>query len=167
MYVPLSSVVFSIPFARRILSPRAIPITVRGYIEVNGECVSYFYGVNSNSLRIGSNSGRYAACGRYNGLQRNTSTIIPDNGIVILYLYRKTFAESHLELIHSQDQNPLQQGVDSVLRIGAIAQLANVHLRPPLYMLVPFKGLDAIVIKLIFCGFMILVHRFICLCLQI
>ena len=141
-----------------ILRPGTFPVTIRCYIEVDGESVRHFYGVDSNFLRIDSNPKGYAACGRYNGLLRNSSAIIPDNGIVILYLYRKNFAESHLELIHRHDQNSLQQGVDSVLRVGTIAQLSDIHLGPPLDMLVPFKDLDAIVIKLIFCGFMILFH---------
>lgn len=85
--------------------------------------------------------------------------ILLPKSLTVAYLSltsRKTFVESHLELIHRQDQNSIQQSVDSVLRVRAIAQLADVHLRPPLNMLVPFKGLDAIVIKLFFCGFMIL-----------
>lgn len=104
---------FLYPFLEKIslgiLGPRAIPITVRGYIELNRKSVCHFDRMNGYTLLIHANPNGYATCCQNNFLQRNASSEVSDSGIFITHFDRETFAVPKLKLIHGPYNSPFRR----------------------------------------------------------
>lgn len=132
-----------------ILGPRTFPVPVRRHIKVDGERVGHFDILNDNLLRPHPDG--YPARRRNDLVKGNPSPEVPDVEAVFLHPDLNLILGLRRTPVQHQGENTLQQGVDSVIRIGAVAQLLDVHLRPLQDMLIPLKHLNAFRIKPILC----------------
>ena len=80
------------------------------------------------------------AGGLDDGVQRNSSSKVPDGDLPVLNLNDDLLAESCGELVDAVVHNLLEQHVDAVPGIGAVAKSSDVHSRTPADVFDTFQG---------------------------
>ena len=84
--------------------------------------------------------------GVYDLIERNTAAEVPHGDGLVLYGNVYPLAESHGELVNGVVDDFLQEDIDSVSLAVSVSKAADVHTRTAADVLVPFQGLDGIVI---------------------
>ena len=92
------------------------------------------------SLVVELASGVQLACCLDDGVERDASSKVPDGDLPVLDVDDDLLAESCGELVDTVIHDLLEQHIDAVSRIGAVAKSSDVHSRTPADVFDTFQG---------------------------
>ena len=129
-----------------------LAVAVGGDVEVHGHGVHGLgtYAVHAHALLevgvVELAAGVKLGRGVHHLVQRNAAAVVPHGDGLVLDGDVDAFAESHGELVDGVVDDFLQEHVDAVSLAVTVAQTADVHAGAATDVLVPFQGLDGIVV---------------------
>ena len=130
----------------------ALAVAVGSYIEVHRHGVYGFgtHTVHAHALLevgvVKLSSGVELGSGVHHFVKGNAAPEVPHRDRFVLDGDVDALAEAHGELVDGVVHDFLQEHIDTISLAVSVAQSADIHARPAADMLVPFQGLDGIVV---------------------